>query len=286
MSKVCTRSMFALGACAVMLISTAGFGQEASETVPPPIESPAVVSEEEAPIVRIVTLEHADPGDVGKVLSAYTVRITTSDSPKAVILTGPEKSVGEAASVISQLDVPKPRERNVEVIVYFVVASVASSERYTPLPDSLAPIRDKIGTEFGLPNLRLMETVLMRARDGGEVQASGFIPSAVEGIEAESPSTWKASVDRVRISGQPGASTISLDDFVVGADIPVSIPQPAGAAPAAPQPRMVRGERREMGFRCDVDIVESDLAIVGKASMGRTADAVFVVATARVVPEP
>jgi hypothetical protein len=168
------------------------------------------------------------------------------------------------------------------LIVYFVVASSSEIADFAPIPDSLAPAQDQINSVFGLPNLRLMETALLRARDGGEVQASGFMPTKAD----ETSATWKVSAERVKvITNGANKTRISLDEFVVGAEVPTTIPQnvPSGASGGAV--RAVRVERRDMGFRSDVDITENQLAVVGKASITLGGNSVFVIVTGRVVSE-
>ncbi len=248
-----------------------------------PVAVPQNVPDKNEDIVTMVMLKHADPEKISSILAAFGVKVVTSNSPNAVILTGPEKAIEVASGAAEMLDVPTPPEQhqNVELIVYFVVASSSEITDFAPIPDSLAPAQNQIESVFGLSHLRLMETALLRARDGGEVQASGFMPSKTD----ETLATWKVSAQRVKVVANGADKTrISLDEFVVGAEVPMSIPQ-SSPPPQGGAARPVRVVRQDMGFKSDVDITENQLAVVGKASITQGGNSVFVIVTGRVVAE-
>ena len=58
-----------------------------------PVAVPQNVPDKNEDIVTMVMLKHADPEKISSILAAFGVKVVTSNSPNAVILTGPEKAI-------------------------------------------------------------------------------------------------------------------------------------------------------------------------------------------------
>lgn len=235
---------------------------------------------------RIVPLEFADPQDLMNVLTLFNVQVIPNAEPRALVLSGAESAVELAVSAVQQLDVPPPPVKNVEVIVYLIVASKGGTvpQNLDPIQPQLDPVTTQLSQVFGFDQFGLVDTILLRGRDGSSVETSGVMPNrAYEGeSNDEVPSNYQVEVSELRVQPAPDSvARISLNGFMFGTDIAY----PSGSQQGPNGQVFRRVERRDMGLRADLDVQEGQLAVVGKANLSAEGDVVFVVVTAQVVSE-
>ncbi len=242
-------------------------------------------AEAEKTTTRIVPIEYANTGDLMNVLQLFGVQVIPIDKPKAVALSGAESAVELAEDAVRQLDVPPPPVKNVEVIVYLIVATKGGDipEGFEPCGPQLEPVMEQLRSVFGFEQFGLIDTLLMRGRDGSSVEASGFLPLvAGDASGAEDPSNYQVEVRELRVQSAPDRpARFSLNGFTFGTDVPFSAGTQRG-----PNGQVFRQvQRRNVGISADLDVQESQMAVVGKANLSAQGDVVFVVVTAHVVPE-
>src|ERR1700722_11366167 len=74
-------------------------------------------------IQKLVTLKYADPGTVARLLQDFGVDRRSDESLKVIALSGRRAGVMVAEEAIKQLDVPSAGHKDIDLTVYFVVAS-------------------------------------------------------------------------------------------------------------------------------------------------------------------
>lgn len=239
-------------------------------------------TEEEITTTRIVPLEFANPRDLTDVLTLFQVQVIPNEEPKALVVSGPENAVQLAMDAILQLDMPPPPLKNIEVIVYLIVAGRGDSlpSGLEPLREQLDPVTTQLSQVFGFERFGLVDTILLRGRDGGSVEASGIMPQLSDTSESGggAPSNYQVHVRELTVqSAQDTAARISLNGFMFGTDITLAV----GGSKQEGVPQRI--ERRNMGISADLDVQEGQMAVVGKANLSADGDVVFVVVTAQVV---
>jgi hypothetical protein len=253
--------------------------------VPPPPQD-QLFTETEKTTTRIVPIEYADTNDLINILQLFGVRVIANDNPRAIVLSGAEGAVNLALDAVEQLDVPPPPVKNVEVIVNLVVATKGGeiAPGLEPCGPQLDPVVEQLNAVFGFEQFALVDTLLLRGRDGSGIEASGFLTSfaAMNDSGQALPSQYQFRVDDLRVQSMPDAvARISLNRLVFSTEL--SIPTPTGAGPNGQ--RFTQISRQQMGISADLDVQEGQMAIVGKANVSTQGEVVFVVVSAKVVTE-
>jgi RNA polymerase sigma factor (sigma-70 family) len=187
---------------------------------------------------------------------------------------------------VEQLDVPPPPVKNVEVIVYLVVATKGGeiAPGLEPCGPQLDPVVEQLNAVFGYERFGLVDTLLLRGRDGSGIEASGFLTAFAATNESGQalPSQYQFRVDDLRVQTMPDAvARISLNRLIFSTEL--SIPSPTGAGPNGQ--RFTQISRQQMGISADLDVQEGQMAVVGKANVSTQGEVVFVVVSAKVVTE-
>src|SRR5690348_13273740 len=74
-------------------------------------------------IQKLVTVKYADPQSIANLLRDFGVDVRPDPRMKVLALSGPRNRVTTAEDAIKQLDQPSQAQKDVEMTVYFVVAS-------------------------------------------------------------------------------------------------------------------------------------------------------------------
>jgi hypothetical protein len=258
---------------------------ETHPPVPAPVQDQLFTQAPQA-TTRIVPVEYADTNDLLRILQLFGVSVIANEKPRALVLSGENSAVGLAEDAVRQLDVPPPPIKNVEVIVYLVVATKGgeSPQGLEECGPQLAPVMEQLASVFGFEQFGLVDTILLRGRDGSSVEASGFLPPLAPAQESgeELPSNYQVQIDDLQVQSAPGAvSRISLNRFIFGSEL--AIPTHANRGPNGQV--LTQVSRKETGISADLDVQEGQMAVVGKANLSTQGDVVFVVVSAHVVPE-
>lgn len=244
------------------------------------------VHNQEPPVTRMVRVEYANLDDLTHLIMFLGVSYSSVEKPKTLVLSGPEESVALALDAIEQLDVPPPPVKNVEVIVYLIVAAKEGGAltNLEPCGPQLEPVTEQLKTVFGLEQFGVIDTLLLRGRDGSSIEASGFLPPFASAGESgqEAPSDYRVQISELEVQPRPdGVARISLNDFTFGTMLSI----PSGSRKGPNGEVFTQMSRRDMGISADLDVQEGQMAVVGKANLSMEGDVVFIVVSAQVVPE-
>ena len=135
------------------------------------------------------------------------------------------------------------------------------------LPPELAGVATQLRNVFAFKELRLIETTLLRARDGSGAEASGIFPE----VTSAGPSVYQTKFSKLTLSGDGPNQNVRIDNFKFGGRLPRIV--------------STKGDVQylETGVSTDVDLRIGQKVVVGKAAMSNTKESLFIVLSARIV---
>ena len=220
-------------------------------------------------VTKMLKLEHVDPDRVRELLQYLPASLQSDSELGFLVVHGDPSTVEFVEKSVKQLDVPsgRPKNQNVEITAWLVGASRDgdSGGEMTPL---LRPVVTQLRERFPYQGYRLLETasVRMRPREGSSI--SGSIPDlAVEGAD---PASFEFSVRLNSIQPTPSGHTISGNEVILVAKIPVRTSTGS-----------LTGSR--IRIRTQMDLPAGKTIVVGKAGVQGVVDGIFLVLQANVV---
>ena len=221
-------------------------------------------------VQRVVEIKNADVHQIFlavRALGGDTISTTEGDR---ILLSGPKASVDGTEALIKQLDVPAPPQKNLELIVYMVAASTQPSAG-APLPDDLSPVTTQLKAVFPYRGFRLIDSFVLRARNGQGGETSGFIGSSASG-PAPNRTVYNFRFKRIDLERRGDRPLIRVDNVHLGIRVPT---------PVSPKGDITY---LEAGINTDVDLHEGQKVVVGKTSaLDGPEGALFLVISAKLV---
>ena len=220
-------------------------------------------------VSRVVQLRHIPPGSVQvvlSILSAGKVNFQSDPNVNYIAMRGPLEFVDAMEAAIKKLDVPPPAIRNIELT--FNILAAGTQAGTDTVPPDLAGVVQQLGKVFGLKSFRLLETAVLRGREGRPMESSGVLPVPVK---VDSSPRYFLRFQKVSTSPAEKGLLIRID----GLDFNVSIPV-----------LKVGGQGLDYlsaGIKTDVDVREGQRVVVGKSSFDTTGQSVFLVVSAKVL---
>jgi len=180
-------------------------------------------------------------------------------SPEAVSL------VEGAVATLDQPPAPKPATPNVELTVHLLYGS--AQEKTDSVPQDLASTVKQLHGLFPYKSYRVLESFLLRGRDGQDTTTSGSLPS--------SQSTYNF---RFRPSVLPGPAPrmVRIDNLGLGLRFLTS-------RKVGPANETEQIEASDAGINTGLDAREGQKVVVGKSNMRGTDDAIILVITPKVI---
>lgn len=127
-------------------------------------------------VQRVITIKNTNLGTITRTIHDLlpgTGVLVTSDN-EHLILSGPKDAVNGFEEIIKQLDVPAPIKKNIETSVYMIVASTQAPSGN--MPPQLEPVITQLKSVFSYKGYRLLDSFVLRSRDGEHSETSGFVP--------------------------------------------------------------------------------------------------------------
>ncbi len=219
-------------------------------------------------VSRVVQLRHIPPGSVQvvlSVLSAGKVIVQSDPNAKYVAMHGPLELVDAMEAAIKKLDVPAPAAKNIELTFHMLLASPqGDSPAVSP---ELVGVVQQLRNVFGLKSVRVLETAVLRGRDGNGGQTNGILSPPTK---VDAHAIYELRYSRMQGSVGDKGPNIRIDNLRFSAKLPV-----ANAAGGI--------QYSEASMTTDVDIREGQKVVVGKTSIDSASQSIFLVVTAKVV---
>ncbi len=226
----------------------------------------SVLADEQTTATKVITIKHGNMNQIFHTINGLLQGsgVLASNDGEHVILRGNKDTVAGFEEIIKQLDVPPQVKKNVETTVYMVVASSQASSA-APIPAELDPVVKQLKGIFPYKGYRLLDSFVLRSRDGERGETSGFIPPLPDtNVPASNKIVYQFRYNKVTVDGGDTARLVRFDGLKLGIRVPVS-------ANAKGDINYV-----EAGISTDVDVPEGKKVVVGKTSAVEGSDSALI----------
>jgi len=210
-------------------------------------------------IHKLVTLKYVEADVVGNLLHFFGVDMRWDQRSNVISLTGRRANIMTAEDAIKQLDVPGAAQKNLDMTVYFVLATDQSNLTGTPIPGDLQSTVSTLKNTFPFKNYALLDTLSLRTRSGVGASTSGQFGSRMTYFR----------VGSATVESEGGS--IRLNRLSAGLRNPVSGGQG-------------KIEYVDTGVTTEVvDVKEGQKLVIGRSSLDGPSTAIFLVLVTKVV---
>jgi hypothetical protein len=237
----------------------------------------AVADEEPRLIQKVLKVEHVNVNRLRPLLQIFEVEIVADAELKVIAVKGRPESVAALEASLERLDVPPPPAKNIALTVYLVNAKEDSAGA-SDIPSEISDVVDQIKSIFPYKSFHLWETIPFRTRD--DQNSAGEEPNWVQGMLADDVTgisgmeyEFGFMAARVIPNGE-GRQVVRLDT------LRLEIVGPVRTVTSEEGQKTER--RRIASIRTDIDVREGQKVVVGKANIGASEGALFLVVMARV----
>src|SRR6266567_1573729 len=112
-------------------------------------------------IQKMVTVKYIDPASLRNLLGSFGVDIRLDERTRVIVLGGPRRKVTTAEDAVKQLDIPSAAPKDIELTVYFVVASDGAivPNSGNPIPQDLQSTVATLKTTFPFKSYLLLDAL-------------------------------------------------------------------------------------------------------------------------------
>ena len=207
---------------------------------------------------KFIEVKYADANRIASLIQTPGVSIRSDDSMHAIIVLGTSETVAALEDMVKKLDVAPP---NVELTVYLVSGS--SQGAADELPQDLASAAKQLHGLFQYKRYRMLESFVLRGRDGREGNTSGILPGSSSAYDFRYRSATVSG-------GTPRVVHINGMGLLV-------------RTPTGGRNQKGEMEYRNAGLNTDIDVAEGQKVVVGKSSVNGSDEAMILIVTAKVV---
>ncbi len=226
---------------------------------------------------------------VQNVMRDRDTRVNENLALKAISVGSYEPTDLQAAEeLIKRFDVPRAETaagapRNIEVVAYMVLAG-KSGTAGDAVPTELDPVVKQLKAVFGYSDFRLMDTAVLRVREGQTSDTSGNAGMVDPNLPA-APWIYQMKLKATTAQASPKGNVIRIDGFRFGLRIPYpTMTMQTGQTGSGGGALLnTQFQYTEVGFSTDLDIREGQKVVVGKSKVDRTGNAFILVLTAKAV---
>lgn len=217
-------------------------------------------------VSRLIQLKYISPDSAMPIVATFgRGSVVANQEPRAkyVTLSGPAELVQSIEDAIKKIDVAPALVKNIETTFHILLAGQSGEQG--AVPKELDGVVQQLRGVFGLKSFRLLETAVIRGRDGSETSGAMSSPT-----KQETPARYYIRFARTQVSGDEKAPRVRFDALQFSAYI---------------QYTASNGQSfdREATIKTDIDVGAGQKVVVGKTKVDATSQAIFLVVTARVV---
>ncbi len=129
-------------------------------------------------IQKLVPLKYAEPIVVQNLLRDFGVAVRIDQRTKVIALSGQRNRVTTAEDAIKQLDVPSAAQKDIDLMVYFVVGSDVAAPAAGAVPQDLQSTIATLKTTFPFKIYYLLDALSLRTRSGVGASTTGQLSGA------------------------------------------------------------------------------------------------------------
>jgi hypothetical protein len=220
-------------------------------------------------IQRVFQLKYIDPQALSDILRVFPGVRIANRSLKTLSVSGSPDVVAAVEEAVKRFDAPPPATRNIDLTVHLLGAQQQAGPS-EEVPPALQGVVGQLKGLFPYQGYRLMETFVMRTRDGRGGEISGIVPTSPS---ASQKTFYSFSIGSAAVSGDEKDRKVRIDGLDLRVDVPFAVPGTPGPS----------YQYRSVGLKTDIDIREGQKVVVGKATVGESTDALILVLTAKIL---
>ncbi len=212
---------------------------------------------------KLVEIRNVDINGLGGFLRTFGVNYSQVPGSRFIALTSTKnENIIAAEEALKRIDVPR---KNIELAFQIVAASTQPVTE--KLQADLEPVVKQLKASFVYQGYHLVDTLMVRNREGSSGKASGVMPK----IDGGAPAIFEVQFQSTSLTQDPKSTMVHINHLSMNSRIP------AGSDD--------KGAMRytNTGVDADVDVKEGQKVVVGKANVDGKDGAIFMVVTARVV---
>jgi hypothetical protein len=224
---------------------------------------------------KVVGIKYADVNLLRDILQPFGNILANRDL-KVLTIYCRQESLAAIEEVIKRFDVPSPLPKNIELTAYMLVGSDQAAGAKTP--PELDGVIKQLKAAFTYQGFSLMDTLVVRCRDGKSGQVNGVAPSK----QTEDQRTlYTFEFESVRLIPESSGKVIRFDRLKFRAKIPIL--QGSYHLQQEGSKEYKNYSYIDAGISSDVDLREGQKVVVGKAGVDGSNNAIFLVLSAKVM---
>lgn len=258
-----------------------GFSQQATT-------QSASNSDQPTKVTRVVRIRYSIAQKIADLIrpGAFATVVNADNLLNVVMLTGRPSDVASLEQTIHELDVPASAQASKTKDIELIVSVIGGSDKNGLLPEgqtseAIAPVIKQLRAIFPYKNYQLLSSMLLRSRDGGIAGNSGAMKSLGDDLgDYSQPSRYQVGFEEINISPEQGKSIIYIRKFRFDTKVPIVIGKLKNNDGSYASNQI---QNSDVGILTDVHLQEGQKIVVGKANVGNSDLALFVVLTAKLV---
>lgn len=239
---------------------------------------PQQTTTQPAKVTKVVRVRYGVAQKIADLLVPGTpVTITADNYLKIVVLKGDPDRVASLEQTIREIDIPGVmptpyKSKDFELVIFVVVGSdTAEFSSGSQPPEVIVPVVKQLRAAFPYKNYQLLSSMLLRSSEGTRAESRGVLA----GFESHSlPSEYVVEYGEAGVSTEDSKPAIHLRNFKFETRVTVQI---------TTVPNTTQLQTIPVNIGTDVDLREEQKVVVGKANVGSSNLALFVVLTAKLV---
>lgn len=220
-------------------------------------------------VTQIFRVHYADVRDLASIIQLFGGRVQPEADLGVIAWTGAPSQLPAVEAAIRSLDVAPVPELNVELTVYFLMATKEGTPSVS-VPAALDGVAVQLQEVFGYTTVRLIEVTAMRVRNGSHGKLNGILPQR---LADDREARYEFSFDKLHVTEDSSGRSIRLDRLNTGVQAPHTVVENGQATTRYMQ----------TGIQTDIDLREGQKAVIGKTSIEGGAETVFVVVTGTII---
>jgi hypothetical protein len=240
--------------------------------------APALLFAQDAPnspaagrIIKVIHVQYGNPENIASALPTRpSVFVRGNNALQAVVVQGDPTDVSSIAQSVKELDVPSVSltARDIELRVFVIGAGPKAQAANNAGPET-DPVIKQLQSAFPYPSYELLDTMLLRSREGETARTDGIMKTFPEKPEQHAGDRYAIQYRLVVEPGDPHR-TIRLNGFEF---------RTHSGAPASGD----TSAALNIGFQTNLQLHEGQKVVIGKTNIDNGDSALFVVVTAKVL---
>lgn len=213
--------------------------------------------------MKVFQVKYADVNQLADLFRTFGARVEAKQGLNALAVRAPDSVLAAIEESLKRLDIAPRPQKNIDLTAYLLIASAQESAA-SKTPAEIDPVIKQLRTVFNYRGFRLLDTVMMRQREGTGGTVNGTVASPTSATQQPVP--YRFHVNSLRIGSDDTAGMVHINGLNLNLQVPFALGPPVS-----------------VGIGTDVDVREGQKVVVGKANIDNSENALILVLTAKAV---